>query len=318
MRHIWKLVVLGLVFLGFMAAQASAAEPRLVRFAYLTAVDLLPYFVADKKGYFLERGMKVEPILVTTGAGVVGAVMGGSADIGYAGSLPIISARVQGLPLKFFSGLALDQGPDHYTLVYLANPKAGIKSVRDLKGKVVAMNARSGQCELIAKLRLAEAGMSLDDVKVTTIPFPQMQAALQLGSVDAACTNDPFLTSMRQAGLNAIVMKGLVKQDVLSTPHMHSGLFATDKWLADNKDVALAFRASLDRAIKEIESNDKEARQILAEYTKVSPQVINDVQFSMSKTELPASAVQLVIDAAVATNLITKRIEASEVIFATH
>jgi len=130
----------------------SAAEPVLVRFVYLTAVDLLPYFVADKKGYFAEVNLKVEPMLVTGGAAVVGAVSGGSAEVGYAGTVPLIAARIQGLPLKYFTGIALDKGPANHTLIYVASNKSGIKTAADLKGKMIAMNARSGQCELIARL----------------------------------------------------------------------------------------------------------------------------------------------------------------------
>ena len=293
----------------------SAAEPVLVRFVYLTAVDLLPYFVADKKGYFAEVNLKVEPMLVTGGAAVIGAVSGGSAEVGYAGTVPLIAARIQGLPLKYFSGIALDKGPANHTLIYVASTKSGIKTAADLKGKMIAMNARSGQCELIARLRLADAGLSIADVRITTIPFPQMQAAVQLGNVDAACNNDPFLTSMKQSGIDVPVMAGLVQKEHVNELQLHSGLFANEEWLKQNQATASAFRAALEKAMKEIAANESEARKILMEYTKIDAAVANNVVLSIAQTDFPVSSLQAVIDAAAATGTVPKRIEASELIY---
>lgn len=313
MKKIVARFVVGLMCLSG-AVPAVAAEPKLVRFAYLTAVDLLPYFVADKKGYFAEVGVKVEPMLVTGGAAVIGAVSGGSAEVGYAGTVPLIAARIQGLPLKYFAGLALDQGPKNHTLVYVASNKSGIKTAADLKGKIVAMNARSGQCELIARLRLRDAGLSIDDVKVTTIPFPQMQAAIQLGNVDAACNNDPFLTSMSQSGIDVPVMAGLTAKELDDQPQLHSGLFASETWLKQNGQTTLALRTALTKAIKDIAADDAGARKILMEYTKIDAAVANKVALSNAQTDIPAQSVQAVIDAAAAMGVTPKKIEASELI----
>ena len=129
------------------AASSVIAQEQKIRFAYLAVVDLLPYYIADKKGYFKELGISVEPIPMTGGPAIASAVMSGSADVGYAGTVPIISARIQGLPLKFFSGIALDQGPDHHMNIFVGSPKLGITSVKDLVGKVVAMNTQGGQCD---------------------------------------------------------------------------------------------------------------------------------------------------------------------------
>lgn len=314
MKRIAAIFGLGVALMyGF--ATAGAAEPVTVRFAYLTAVDLLPYFVAQKKGYFTEQGLTVEPMLVTGGAAVVGAVSGGSAEVGYAGTVPLIAARIQGLPLKYFSGLALDKGPSNHTLVYVGSNKGSVKTVRDLKGKTIAMNARSGQCELIARLRLADAGMSIDDVNVTTIPFPQMQAAVQLGNVDAACNNDPFLASMKQAGMDVELMAGLVAKEHVNELQLHSGMFASENWLKQNPRLADGFRKALGKAMKDIAANDAEARRILVEYTKIDPEIASQVGLSIAQTDIPLPALQAVIDAAAATGVTPKRIDASEMIY---
>src|SRR5262245_39478329 len=91
---------------------AVAADAVKVRFAYLQVIDLLPYFIANKKGYLKEEGLDVEPIVVAGGPAVLSAIAGGSADFGFTGTVSMIMARLQGLPFKFFSGLNFERWPD--------------------------------------------------------------------------------------------------------------------------------------------------------------------------------------------------------------
>ena len=296
-------------------ANSVIAQEQKVRFAYLAVVDLLPYYVADKKGYFKELGISVESIPMTGGPAIASAVMSGSADVGYAGTVPIISARIQGLPLKFFSGIALDQVPDHHMNIFVGSPKLGITSVKDLVGKVVAMNTQGGQCDLVMRNSLADAGIPLDQVKVTNIPFPQTQAALALGNIAAGCTAEPFLAGMKQAGMTNIVMKGLVRGKLLTQPQLHTGIFAKEEWLVANREAAKKFRDSLAKAIEFMKANEPEARQILVEYTKLSPDVVKDVTLALQTVELNPAQLQPVIDATVDAKLFDKRLNASDLLF---
>ena len=296
-------------------AGSAIAQEQTIRFAYLAVVDLLPYYVADKKGYFKDVGLSVEPIQMTGGPAIASAVMSGSADVGYAGTVPIISARIQKLPLKFFSAIALDQGPDHHMNVFVGSPKLGIASVNDLRGKVVAMNTQGGQCDLVMRNSLADAAVALDQVKVTNIPFPQTQAALALGNIAAGCTAEPFLTGMKRAGMTNIVMKGLVRGDRLNQPQLHTGIFAKEDWLGTNRNAARKFRDSLDKAIQSMKINEHEARQILSEYTKLPPDIVKEVTLALQTIDLKPEQLQPVIDATVETKLFDTRVNASDLLY---
>jgi len=57
------------------------------------------------------------------------------------------------------------------------------------------MNARSSALPLIRAF-IGGHLLSMLTSGITTIPFRDA-AAVQLGNVDAACNNDPFLTSMK-------------------------------------------------------------------------------------------------------------------------
>ncbi|MGE0678790.1 ABC transporter substrate-binding protein [Pseudolabrys sp.] len=293
---------------------ASATEPAKLKFAYLQVIDLIPYFIADSKGYFKDEGLEVEPIVLTGGPAIISAVGSGSADIGFTGSVSLVNAHLKGLKFKFFSGLNFEKAPDDHVLVFVGREKSGVKSIKDLKGKVIAFNTFGGQCELIARVQLEKAGIAEKDVKFTTLPFPQMPAAISTGNIDAACTTDPFLTQMRHNKIGPVVMSGLVLERDIKTPHLNSGIFASDEWLTKNKDKAIRFRKALQRGVDVLKSNPSEARDILTKYTKLTPELAKEAKFVVYMTDIPASSVQAIVDAQYSTGMIKTKFDAKQIV----
>src|SRR5438067_1012334 len=69
-----------------------------------------------------------------------------------------------------------------------------LRAPADLRGRRVAMNTRGASPEYLLTKVLDGAGLTLDDVDLVTIPFPDMPAALANGSVDAAIPAEPAAT----------------------------------------------------------------------------------------------------------------------------
>src|SRR5207237_9999743 len=57
-----------------------------------------------------------------------------------------------------------------------------LQNVSDLRGRRVAINVRAGLNELILQRILERRGLTVDDVELVTMPFPDMIAALGTGS----------------------------------------------------------------------------------------------------------------------------------------
>lgn len=293
--------------------QALGADLKHVKFAYIQVIDLLPYFIADSKGYFKQEGLNVEPIVLTGGPAVISAVESGSADVGFAGGVSLMNSRLHGLSLKFFSGLLFEQPPDIYPVVFIGREKSGVKDAKDLSGKVVAFNTFGGQCELIARVGLAKAGLLYDSVKITTLPFPQMRAALAIGNIDAACVGDPFLSDMQKANVGSIVMAGMVRTPTAKQEYFNSGIFASDRWLKANEDTAIRFKRALGRGIEDLESDPAAARQLLTKYMKFSPELASEIKLGGFMTDFPISSLQSVIDSAFETGMIPHKMDAREI-----
>lgn len=186
---------LAVVALG---AHAQAQGPIALTLAGLRTIQFLPVLYAHKQGYFKREGLDVNLISLNSGPAVISAVSTGSAQVGYASPVPIIFARSQGQPMRIFDALTMTTPGGHAEWNWLvATEKSGIKSIKDLAGKTIALNTMGGACELQFRENMAKAGVSFDDVKKIVVPYPQMQAALQLGNADAACVVEPFRTSMK-------------------------------------------------------------------------------------------------------------------------
>ena len=177
------------------AANRPVAAEETVRLAYLKTLGIVPIIDAQQTGYFAKEGIKVEMITLNNGPAVVSAVVGGSADIGFSATLPVISAVAEHQPIREFmiSGVErwpLEEGIGEYVI---ASARSGAKTLQDLKGKTVASNATNGGCDLMIRDHIRAAGIPASAMKMAVIPFPQMKAALELGTVDAVCAHRPVL-----------------------------------------------------------------------------------------------------------------------------
>jgi NitT/TauT family transport system substrate-binding protein len=79
-------------------------------------------------------------------------------------------------------------------------PDSPIKSLADLRGRTIAINAPKNILYLRVASVLAEHGIPVNSVKfVTNIPFPGMPAGLKAGTIDAAVLPEPFASVAEQA-----------------------------------------------------------------------------------------------------------------------
>ena len=105
-----------------------------------------------------------------------------------------MALKEQGVPIKIVylghrDGTAL-----------MVHKDSGILTVRDLKGKRVAIPNRFSNQHLLLRKALADNGMTVDDIPLLEMPPPDMPAALYANAVDAYCTGEPFGAAAQQAG----------------------------------------------------------------------------------------------------------------------
>jgi ABC-type nitrate/sulfonate/bicarbonate transport system substrate-binding protein len=85
----------------------------------------------------------------------------------------------------------------------VVNPKSGINSLSDLKGKRIAASIGSTSHQHLV-IALKKAGLTQQDVTLVNLSPGNMPAAYEAGQVDAAVTWEPSVTAIEHVGGKAI------------------------------------------------------------------------------------------------------------------
>ncbi len=281
------------------SAFSASAENAKLRLAFLYADSMLPALHAQEKGYFAEAGIDLEATAVQGGPAAVAALASGEADVAYSAFIPPINARIGGLPIKLFLTLSHEAEPDFKYTFLTASKASGITDIASAKGKTISFNANGGLCELAWRDHLAAAGMSLDDVQVVILPFPEQEKALEQGSIDAVCSINPFHASMlTNANVGAVDLgRGMLAD--LSTPVISDGLYATEDWLAANQETAVKLAQVMDRARTELLADRALLESQSVKHMELTPEAAKNMVLPVFKPEMAITAadVQLVLDA---------------------
>src|SRR5258708_18052877 len=125
------------VFLGVLFSSSStlwSAETFRVGFPSL-ATGFAPSWVAADKGIWKKHGLDVELIFLRGGSRTVSALIAGSVDFIIGSDLGVTTALLQGAALT-------PVGVTTNTLGYSIVTQPGIKTLRDLRGKIVRVTPR--------------------------------------------------------------------------------------------------------------------------------------------------------------------------------
>lgn len=269
-------------------APAEAGEDGSVtlRLALNNTVASLPVVVADEQGFFAEEGITAE---MTTLADItkIPPTLGKQYDIGFGVQPTLIRAASQGVDIAMISGNAVTSAekPEY---VIMARPDASINGPKDFEGKTLGAPTLAGNVHIGTKYWLQENGVDLSKVDDIQVPTPTMVDQLKEGLIDAAELQQPYTDIAKEAGM---VEAGYALGAVADPTTMSS--WQSDRaWAEANPDVVESFRTSLDEAMQWIIDNDAEARDLLAEYTGIDRDVVEDMPLQDFTTEVTPDAVE--------------------------
>lgn len=295
-------------------APPALAENTKLRLAYLMADSMLSVMVAKDAGEYEAAGIDLEIFEAQGGPAVVAALASGSADLGYSAPIPPINARMNGVPLKLVLALGHEKAPDMQYTGFVASKASGIADVAGVKGRKIALNANGGLCELAWRDHLAAAGLTWEDVQPVVLPFPQIEAALQQGAIDAACVVNPFYAAiMHNPDIGAVEIATGMLAD-LTTPGLSDVIFANESYIAEHPEAIRAF-AEVTEASRARLLADKELLTAAAEkYVGLTPEAARDVRLPVAResTVVELSDVQYLLDALERHGMMTAPITAED------
>jgi NitT/TauT family transport system substrate-binding protein len=125
-------------------------------------------------------------------------------------------------------------------------PGSKIKSLAQLKGALLGINAPGNINYLLAAAVLTQNGVILDKVRFPAqpIPFPQMAGELAAGKIDAAALPEPFATAAEEQ-YGAVELADLNQGAAENFPIL--GYVATKTWVRQHPNTLKAFLAALEQ-----------------------------------------------------------------------
>jgi putative hydroxymethylpyrimidine transport system substrate-binding protein len=190
------------------AAEAPQAKPKgppkemSITLDGYSGPENLGILMADWEDYFEEAGLEMTVYSPNEPSRVVEYTAGGNVDVGIAREPELVLAQSEGVPVVGIGALVAEPTA---SMIWLG--KSQIDDIADLKGKTIATAGLPVQ-EALLKTILADAGLSLDDVKLKNSGY-NMVSALAKGKVDAIFGASWNLEGIQleEMGLDPVVTK---------------------------------------------------------------------------------------------------------------
>jgi len=216
-------------------------------------------FLAEKRGYFKDEGLKVELIPFDAGAKMVAPLGSGDLDAGAgAASAGLYNAVNRGLKLKMVADKGTNIAGYSYKALMVRKDlieSGAFKSLADLKGKKVAIIANGAADESVINQALKKAGLKDDDIEKVFLPFPQHLTAFANKAIDASISAEPSITAMVRN--NAAVR--FVGIDDFYPVQQTAMLLINGKFAEDRKTVTAFLKAYL-RGVRDYAATLKDGR----------------------------------------------------------
>jgi len=158
-----------------------------------------------------------------------------------------MALRQQGVPIKI-----VYLGHRDGTAI-MVHKDSNIRTLRDLRGKRVAVPNRFSNQHLIFYKGLRDQGLSIKDVEILEMPPPDMPAALYAKAVDAISSGEPFMGQTEMDGYGRVLYQAkelwpefiscvlVVRENVIQTnpewvQRLVDGIARSGKWLESGMD----------------------------------------------------------------------------------
>lgn len=276
--------------------------------------SLGPLLIAQKQGWFEEAfakvGAEVKWTEFQSGPPHFEAMASNRLDFGQVGNSPVVAAQAADIPFKEIS----NSSDGLKANAILVQKNSSIKSLKDLKGKKIAVAKGSSGFNLLYRA-LDKAGLNPDkDVQIIQLQPDEAQPAFETGSVDAWSIWEPFITFQK------IEHGARVLEDGESLNVYSPGFTIVRTKFADaHPELVVEFLKVYEKARIWQEENLDEAINIYAEAKKIEPEVVRKVLENNQALNKPISeeiinAQQETADFQYSMEAIKQKIDASKVV----
>lgn len=282
---------------GSSSASGPAANPEhlekpVITVGVIPIVNCAAFYLALEHGYFKQQGLTVVPKATTSGTTSIPLLTAGGLDVTVTNDVTAIQAQAKhAADLKFIVDGYQSAPGDH---VVTALPDSGIKTVRDLVGKTVAVNTLSDIVTLGFQAVLEANDVSPSAIHFVVIPYANMEEALKTHQVAAATEEEPYLTqSERDLGVKSVLDVFGANGPTANIPI--SAYVTTAAFARANPKTVAAFQRAMTQGAT-LAGSRANVEQILPTYTKIDRLTVALIHLGVYPTTLNVIRLQRVAD----------------------
>jgi len=244
-----------------------------------------PFFIADKKGYFADEGLKVKIIRFDSAAKMIPSLGTGELDVGSgATSAGLYNAAKRGVSIKIVADKARSAKGYGFQAVLARKDLADsgkVKSLKDFKGLKVALSAIGNSESAIIDIALKQGGLSFSDIEPVYLGFPEHTPAYLNRAIDASLTVEPTTSQILKMGTAV----KLIGSDEIYPDFQTAVTFYGATFIKNKPEEAKKFMKALVRGMRFYNDalqdgkiagpNAEEAVAILVEYSHIKDPAVH-------------------------------------------
>lgn len=260
-----------------------------IRLVENNTVSSLAAVVADSKGFFTDSGLDVTSTVVTD-ISKVPPTLGNQYDIGFGVQPLVIRGAAQGLNTVVIAGNGASSADSAY-MTLMATADSGIKSAKDMVGKILAGPTLTGTHHTATLYWLQKEGVEANEVQSVQVATPAMIDQLEQGQIDVAELQEPFITEAKKRGLVEVAFSSAA----VAPTTIESLWIASPDWAKENDEAIKRFREALTTSVEWMKdpANEAETKQILAEFTGQDPALVDQAPLLDYSVEVTAEDLEV-------------------------
>jgi len=310
----------GFILFVFSLTSALALTP--VKVGVLKLSSTAPIFIGIDKGFFEAEGIKVEPVWFKAAQPIAVATASGDVDVGATGlTAGLYNSIAQGMKIAIVSDKGREWPGYKLTAIIIDTEqwKAGLRDLKDLKGKRVGVTQIGSTFHYILGNLLEKRRIPLSDVKVVPLgSVASMRDTVISHQIESAFLVQPHVTSVEMnRSANVLLWVG----DHL--PYQIAANFYSEKFMK-NRSAAVSLmkgyirscRYYHDHALAKKEGPQyQEVLQIISKYTEEKPAAVAlALPYIDRNGELYAEDIQKQLDWYYRNGMVSKKMSGSEMV----
>jgi NitT/TauT family transport system substrate-binding protein len=274
---------------------SASNKPTTLKVGVIPIADVAPLYVGMKRGFFKQENLTIQPQLAEGGATITAQTVSGDLQVGFSNVTSLAIASSKKLPVQIVAsgvqGAKDDSGAWDAVLSKKGSP---IKDLKALEGKTVSVNNLNNVGPLTINNAMEKAGADYKKIKYVEVPFPDANAALDTGRIDAAFVVEPFVSQGTAQGANEVTHSF----EETAPNYAVATYFVTKEYAAKNKDVLDRFVRAINKSLDYAQTHPDEVRQIVPTYTKIPKDVAAKMKLPQWSSDLNQPSIQQTVDLA--------------------